>query len=186
LIKFVTSNEHKYNELKKIFLEHQIEIKWVHMKYEEIQEDTTDEISLDSCKKLQSLIDGTFFMEDTGLYIDALNGFPGPYSSYVSSTIGNRGILSLLDAERSAHFQTVISLSHNMEVFQFSASVHGSISTDERGKGGFGFDPIFIPDGEEMTLAEMGNERKNLISHRKKAAEKLIHFIKERNVLNNE
>ncbi|MHB1709236.1 MAG: RdgB/HAM1 family non-canonical purine NTP pyrophosphatase [Thermoplasmataceae archaeon] len=186
MIKFVTSNEHKYRELRGIFSHHDIEIEWVRMKYEEIQADTTEEISLDSCRKLQPVIEGTFFMEDTGLYIPALKGFPGPYSSYVNSTIGNKGILSLLGGDRRAYFQTVISLSYRMNIYQFSSTLRGSISTEERGKNGFGFDPVFIPDGEKLTLAEMDPERKNTISHRRKAAEKLIDFIKSRNELNNE
>ncbi len=186
MIKFVTSNEHKYRELNSIFSAHDIEIEWVKMKYEEIQADTTEEISLDSCRKLQSVIEGTFFMEDTGLYISPLKGFPGPYSSYVNSTIGNKGILSLLGVDRRAHFQTVISLSYGRKVYQFSSTLRGTISTEERGENGFGFDPVFIPEGEGFTLAEMDPERKNTISHRRKAAEKLIDFIKTRNELNNE
>jgi XTP/dITP diphosphohydrolase len=186
LIKFVTSNEHKYKEISSIFSAHDIEIEWVKMKYEEIQADTTEEISLDSCKKLQSLIEGTFFMEDTGLYISSLKGFPGPYSSYVNSTIGNRGILSLLGSERMAYFQTVISLSYRGSVYQFSSTLPGSISTEVRGKYGFGFDPVFIPEGEELTLAEMDPARKNTISHRRRAAEKLIDFIRTGNELYNE
>ena len=150
------------------------------MEYEEVQADETSEISADSARKLSSKIEGPFFLEDTGLYIDSLNGFPGPYSSFVYKKIGNRGILRLLEGNgRSAKFITVITLSVNGEFQQFTGTLEGTIALEIKGKGGFGFDPIFIPSGMDKTLAEMAIEEKNRISHRSLALGKLIPFLSQ-------
>lgn len=179
MIKFVTSNEHKFTELKSILSEFRVEIEWIRMKYEEIQADTTEEISEDSCKKLRKLVDGSFFIEDTGLYVPVLGGFPGPYSSYVNRTIGNMGLLKLVNADRSAYFETVISLSLGGEIYLFKSSLKGTISMEESGVEGFGYDPIFIPEGYSRTLSELGLEEKNRISHRRGAAEKMVKFLRQ-------
>lgn len=177
-IKFVTSNEHKFLELQETFRDSGINIEWIRRKYEEIQGDSTEEISLDSARKITHEINGRFFLEDTGLYIDALNGFPGPYSSYVAGTIGNTGILKLIQGlDRSCRFLTVITYFDGHEFFQFDGMLRGSISKEIRGKGGFGYDPIFIPDGQSITLAEMGIETKSSISHRSLAAQRFISHL---------
>ncbi len=155
-------------------------IEWVKLSYEEIQADETSEISLDSAKKLSHTISDTFFLEDTGLYIESLRGFPGPYSSFVAKKLGNNGILKLLEGkDRKARFVTVITLVENMKFHQFEGVLEGTISIDQKGTGGFGFDPIFVPNGEYRTLAEMSTEEKNRISHRSRALELLIsHLIR--------
>ncbi len=177
-IKFVTSNEHKFLELQEIFRNSGINLEWIRKKYEEIQGEGTEEISLDSARKITHEINGRFFLEDTGLYIDALNGFPGPYSSYVAGTIGNTGILKLIQGlDRSCRFLTVITYFDGHEFFQFDGTLRGSISKEIRGKGGFGYDPIFIPDGQSITLAEMDIETKSSISHRSLAAQRFISHL---------
>lgn len=178
-IKFVTSNEHKYLELQKVFMNEGINIDWVRRKYEEIQEDSTELISMDSARKLSTEIVGKFFLEDTGLYIDSLNGFPGPYSSYVARTLGNNGILKLIQGlKRSCHFLTVITYYDGHEFLQFEGILRGSISEEIRGNGGFGYDPIFIPDGQSITLAEMDIGTKSTISHRSVAAHRFISHLR--------
>lgn len=148
------------------------------MTYEEIQADETSEISGDSARKLSHQIDGPFFLEDTGLYIDSLNGFPGPYSSFISKKIGNTGVLKLLDGrERSARFITVITYCEKGQFHQFTGTLEGTISLEIKGPGGFGFDPIFIPNGKSDTLSEMSMDEKNEISHRSRALEQLIAFL---------
>lgn len=150
------------------------------MAYEEIQADETSEISLDSARKLSSEIKGTFFLEDTGLYIDALNGFPGPYSSFVSRKLGNPGILKLLEGkDRKARFVTVITLCEADRFKQFTGVLEGGIAEEAKGSGGFGFDPIFIPAGRDRTLSEMSVDDKNSISHRSKALEQLISILSQ-------
>jgi XTP/dITP diphosphohydrolase len=180
LIKFVTSNRNKFQEVKEVMKAHRIEIGWHELKYEEIQADTTEEISRDSCAKIAVKLDGEFFLEDTGLYIDPLNGFPGPYSSYVQKTIGNKGILKLLHNNgRDATFLTVVSYWNGKEIMQFAGELKGKISYTERGENGFGYDPIFIPDGSEKSLAEMTIPEKNAISHRSIAVQKFIEHLKK-------
>jgi XTP/dITP diphosphohydrolase len=180
MISFVTSNEHKFREIRSIFLEYGLEVQWTRMSYEEIQGESTASISEDSCRKLQGMISAPFFLEDTGLYIPPLGGFPGPYSSYVNRTIGNSGILKLIENDRRAYFETVVSLSYGGSIYRFEGRLNGTIAPSESGTGGFGYDPIFIPDGYGTTLSEMGENEKNKISHRRKATEGLVSFLKGR------
>lgn len=178
MITFITSNEHKYLEIASSMANYGHEVKWKNMKYEEIQADTTEEVSLDSAKKLSRTIGEDFFLEDTGLYIDELSGFPGPYSSYVSSTIGNGGILKLLSEKgREARFLTIITYCSQGEFKQFEGELKGTISREPRGNGGFGFDPVFIPIGSEQTLAEMTLSEKNSVSHRSIAVRKFASYL---------
>ncbi|NOZ89276.1 MAG: RdgB/HAM1 family non-canonical purine NTP pyrophosphatase, partial [Crenarchaeota archaeon] len=121
-------------------------------------------------------------VEDAGLFVDALSGFPGPYSSYVYKTIGVHGILRLLEGEenRAARFVSVIAYAGPWGVQLFRGEVKGSIAAEPRGSGGFGFDPIFIPEGADKTFAEMNIEEKNMYSHRARAARKLCSWLEHR------
>lgn len=179
MILFVTSNEHKFAEVNQFMEKSGYALKWEKMKYIEIQGDTTHEISLDSALRLKSTIKSDFFLEDTGLYIDSLNGFPGPYSSFVASKIGNEGILKLLAGkERSARFLTVVTFCRDGACRQFEGFLNGSISQKISGEKGFGFDPVFIPEGRKTTLAEMSIIEKNEISHRGRALLKLVEHLR--------
>lgn len=133
------------------------------------------------------------FADDTGLEVDALDGEPGVYSARYSrighptfldmeAAEGNikKLLLKLEDvAERSARFRTVISLVWNGKEFQFEGVVEGRITDSVFGTGGFGYDPIFIPRGYDLTFAEMDLSRKNQISHRARAIRQLVDFLKE-------
>lgn len=175
---FVTHNKHKFEEIKELFRRNDLVLEWKNLEYEEIQADTTEEISRRSCEALSEIIDGDFFLEDTGLYISALNGFPGPYSSYVIQKIGLDGIIRLLEGrERSACFLTVVSLYKNGKTMQFHGKSNGMISMAARGTHGFGYDPIFIPEEAVKTLSEMDLEGKNSVSHRARAVKKLIDYL---------
>jgi len=108
-------------------------------------------------------------VEDSGLFIDALGGFPGPYSSYAFKTIGCRGILRLMDGigDRSASFRCAVAYcAAGSEPVVFSGVSGGSIATAMRGSKGFGFDPIFIGKGSRLTYAELDEESKCASSHR--------------------
>lgn len=124
------------------------------------------------------------FGDDSGLEIDALNGEPGVYSARYAGTHGNHtaNISKVLDnlkdeTNRKARFRTVISLIWNGEEHFFEGTVEGTIREELSGNGGFGYDPIFEPEGYEITFAEMSMEQKNAISHRAKAMEQLIAFL---------
>jgi XTP/dITP diphosphohydrolase len=124
------------------------------------------------------------FGDDSGLEIDALNGEPGVYSARYAGTHGNHAanISKVLDnlkdeTNRKARFRTVISLIWNGEEHFFEGTVEGTIRQELSGNGGFGYDPIFEPEGYDITFAEMSMEQKNAISHRAKAMEQLIAFL---------
>ncbi|PVH26130.1 non-canonical purine NTP diphosphatase [Sphingobacterium corticibacter] len=124
------------------------------------------------------------FADDSGLEIDALDGEPGVYSAHYSGTRDMDTNIALVlqklgdNPDRTARFRTVISLSIGGEQHFFDGSVEGHIIANERGGAGFGYDPIFIPQGYEQTFAEMTAEQKNKISHRAVAVEKLVAFLR--------
>ncbi|MCL4315128.1 MAG: RdgB/HAM1 family non-canonical purine NTP pyrophosphatase [Candidatus Thermoplasmatota archaeon] len=184
MISFVTSNEHKFHEVSVFMKEVGMEVTWVKMKYEEIQDEDVKKVSLLSMKSLQGVINGDFFIEDTGLFIADLKGFPGAYASYVQKTIGNDGILKLLEGRESeAYFETCISLSLSGKISQFTGTLKGRMATTQTGKSGFGYDPIFIPEGEKMSLAQIETSRKNEISHRGRALREMVNFLRNKGVV---
>lgn len=174
---FVTSNEGKFREAREIAREFSVEIEWLRMEYDEPQGEDLEEIAVKSAKILSREINEPFFIEDSGLFIEALNGFPGPYSSYVFRTIGNKGILKLMEGvkNRKAYFKAVIAFYDGKEIRTFDGIVYGEIATEVKGEKGFGFDPIFLYG--KKTFAEMGEE-KNQFSHRRKALEKFFSWLK--------
>ena len=124
------------------------------------------------------------FADDTGLEIDALNGRPGVYSARyareMKSTEANMNlVLSELENEsnRKAQFRTVITLILNDKTHIFEGIVRGEMCTEKRGSDGFGYDPIFVPEGQNKTFAEMTLAEKNQQSHRARAFEKMIAFL---------
>ena len=176
MLKFVTSNAHKYMEAETLFKKRGIEISWEKMKYEEIQADDNETICRDSCMKLSEKLESPFFIDDTGLYIKSLNGFPGPFASYVQETLGNSRILEIASGS-AAFFKTVVGFSNQKQIYVFTGILNGNISNRESRTNGFGYDPIFIPQGYDKELSELSTEEKNIISHRGKALEKFIDFL---------
>ncbi|MFD2872589.1 non-canonical purine NTP diphosphatase [Mucilaginibacter ximonensis] len=125
------------------------------------------------------------FGDDSGLEIDALGGEPGVFSARYAGVHGDHAaniakvLANMSDIpNRKARFRTVISLMWNGMEYFFAGAVEGTIRTAPSGNGGFGYDPIFQPDGYEVTFAEMSLEEKNNISHRAIAVERLIEFLK--------
>jgi len=171
VLRFVTSNRHKFEEFSAVASRFGLGIELVSRSYPEVQSDDLEQIAVSSARSCAPGLGKGFFVEDAGLFVNALRGFPGPYSSYAYSTIGYEGILELLRhrEDRSAFFLSVI-CHYDGRYRTFTGKVDGRISPRARGNAGFGFDPIFIPDGETCTFAEMG-PRKNEISHRARSAE---------------
>lgn len=127
------------------------------------------------------------FSDDTGLLIDALNGEPGVYSARYAglgkdANANMDKVLSKLQNEndRNGHFKTVIHLNLNDESFVFSGIVEGSILKEKKGQSGFGYDPIFQPQGYSKSFGEMTATEKNSVSHRARAMQKLVSFFKNR------
>ena len=124
------------------------------------------------------------FADDTGLEVNALGGAPGVHSArYAGDHDSDANMTKLLNElrdkdDRSAQFRTVIALLLNGKEYLFEGIVRGSISSERRGSEGFGYDPIFVPEGYTESFAELGPEVKNTISHRARAVRKLVEFLK--------
>ena len=175
-IHFVTTNNGKFEEVKRMLPGHELIRK--NMTYPEIQTDSTEEVAKFGMDFLVKKMEGNIMLEDSGLFVESLNGFPGIYSSYVFKSIGNEGILRLMEGMemRNAYFKSVIAF-YDGKVRIFEGVCRGSISLNIRGKGGFGYDPIFIPEGNNITFGEMSREEKNGYSHRGRAVEKLRKYL---------
>ena len=184
---FVTGNNNKFNEVLRSFQQEDLNYTMEQLKMDptEIQAETVKEVALFKLNSIKEKIDNSFFIEDAGFFVDIpLKGFPGVYSSYVFKTIGNEGIIKLINKfENSvAYFEAVIVLYFKPldRIFTFEGKVKGKVSLQIRGEEGFGFDPIFIPDiNPNKTFAELSMEEKNKISHRGQALRKLISFLKK-------
>lgn len=122
------------------------------------------------------------FADDSGLEVDVLNGAPGVYSARYSGGGSEANMDKLLHNltgknNRAAQFRTVIALLLGEDTHLFEGIVRGTIIDERRGEGGFGYDPIFVPEGYGLTFAQLGNEVKNRISHRAKAVEQLAEYL---------
>jgi len=182
LIFLVTRNIHKFNEARRVLAQYKIAAAMLRMGTIEVQSDYLEEVArfraLDAVKKSGLPI----IVEDAGLFVRALKGFPGPYSSYVYRTIGSLGVLKLLEGveERGAYFKSVVAYSCPKEgVKLFRGVVEGTIALEARGSSGFGFDPIFIPlEGDGRTFGEMTTDEKNRLSHRSRALRSFAEWYK--------
>ena len=169
---FITQNPGKVAELQAKAHEFRLEIVQVKASYAELQADTLEEVVRHGLSYCKEKFPPPFIIEDSGLFIDDLNGFPGPYSSYVHKTIGNSGVLKLIGEGRPARFESAVG-SYCRDFKLFHGRVEGRI-VSSRGHRGFGFDPIFEYEGR--TFAEMTVDEKNTISHRSKAAELFLEW----------
>jgi len=166
---FVSSNNHKYQEAKIILNSLGINLGFLKSNLEEIQSNSLDAIAMTKARDAFSKFKKPVIVEDDGLFIDSIDGFPGPYSSYVFKTIGNKGILDLLKNKRKAKFVSIITYCDKTILQSFEGKLNGKISKTQKGKG-WGYDPIFIPNNSVKTFAEINN--KNKLSHRYKALKK--------------
>jgi XTP/dITP diphosphohydrolase len=191
---FATNNEHKLLEIKKV-IDPRFRVTGLreHGIQEEIPEDyfTLEENAFQKAAYVYEKFGISCFSDDTGLEIDALNGEPGVFSARYSRigthvypdmdvSAGNiRKVLEKLEGSqnRKARFRTVIALILEGNRYAFEGIVEGVIAEELRGAGGFGYDPIFIPEGGVKTFAEMTMAEKNRISHRARAIRKLTGFL---------
>lgn len=174
VIFMVTGNIHKFTEARLALSEFDLSTAMLNIDAVEIQADTIKDVAkasvMDAVKKCRLPV----IVEDAGLFIKALGGFPGPYSSYVFRTIGLNGVLKLMEntEEREAFFESVVAFSAPDRKIQklFLGRTEGRIAEQDKGHEGFGFDSIFLPmDGKRKTFAEMTIGEKNKLSHRVKA-----------------
>lgn len=190
---FATNNKHKLDEVRKITAQHNIEVVSladIHC-HDEIPEtaDTLEGNALQKAQYIQDKFGLDCFADDTGLEVEALGNAPGVYSArYAGSGHDSEANMQKLLQEmegktnRKARFRTVIALIIGDKQYCFSGIVNGTITTEKKGENGFGYDPIFIPEGYEQTFAELGDSVKNKISHRAKAVEQLDHFLANLNL----
>lgn len=187
---FATNNAHKITEVRQA-LKNFYEIKSLkEMGFNrDIPEpyETLEENAQTKSKTIYNKFNIDCFADDTGLEVEALNGAPGVYSArYAGPNCSfednvNKLLQELKDIEnRKARFRTVISLILDGTEYYFEGVVNGIITKKRSGNDGFGYDPIFRPNGYDITFAEMNLNEKNKISHRGKAVLKLINFLKER------
>ncbi len=182
VVHVVSGNPGKLREIQFVLEKFGLSVKPVKAKKLEVQSDSLEEIAKVAAEHLLGRVPEPFIVEDTGLFIASLKGFPGPYSSYVYRTIGCEGVLKLMSGvrDRRAKFVCAAALGFEGAVQVFKGEVEGVISEEPRGRGGFGFDPIFVPLGYAKTFAEMTLEEKCSVSHRSKALEALATYLLER------
>ena len=185
---FATNNQHKLGELSRIVGDkfHLLSLKDVNC-FDDIPE-TAETLKGNAAIKARYIWEKfgkNCFADDTGLEVDALNGQPGVYSArYAGEMQDSEANLAKVLREmngksnRTARFRTVICLIFEGKEYYFEGIVNGILLSERRGVSGFGYDPIFVPDGFEQTFAEMNLDLKNKISHRGKATEKLLVFLK--------
>ena len=178
MITFITGNKHKVEEAENIFKNFGIDLEHIDLGYCEPQgtlEDVAKFGAKYACRKLNKSV----IVEDAGLFIKSLNGFPGTYSSYVQESLGNEGILKLMNNidDRYAEFRSVIGYcAPNSEPVVFFGRVSGQIAYEEKGNLGFAFDPIFYVPEEDKTFGELTTEEKNRFSHRKNSLKEFINW----------
>lgn len=187
---FATNNIHKLKEVQEVVGDSfQIESMRSLGINEDIPEDqqTLEGNALQKARFLYDRTGESCFADDTGLEVDALNGAPGVYSArYAGEAKNSLDNMALLlknmsgIQNRKARFRTVIALILDGKEYLFEGVVNGTIAEEPRGTAGFGYDPLFVPDGYSTTFAEMDSEAKNAISHRGRAVEKLAAFLLKR------
>ncbi len=184
---FATNNAHKLDEVRNILGDTFEILGMAQIGCHDNIEETADTFAGNALIKAR-YIKGKYgydcFADDSGLEIEALGGAPGVYSARFAGEGHNSEknmdkVLSLMQGKsnRNARFCTVVALVTGEGEYTFEGEIKGEILDERRGKGGFGYDPIFRPENETLTFAEMGDDRKNAISHRARAVKKLAEFL---------
>ncbi len=181
---FATSNRGKLEEARAILAPFGISVEQYDGKGIEIQADTNSEVAAYASRGAAKTAGRPVLVEDAGLYVDSLRGFPGPYSAYAFKTIGVAGIIALLRSsptKRAARFVSSLAYCEPRgEPSLFEGSALGTITTKPRGRSGFGFDPIFVPEGGDKTFGELTLEEKCAVSHRADAMKKFAKWYLSR------
>jgi XTP/dITP diphosphohydrolase len=176
-IVFVTTNKGKTAEARAIGREYGIEFIPNDYDADEIRSPDPEEIALESAKDAFNKIKQPLIVEDSGLFIDSLNGFPGTYSAYVFKTIGLDGVMKILQGmeNRKATMKSAVAYTDGKTTKSFLGEVRGAIPDNEKGEEGFGYDPIFIPEGNDRTFGE-DTDFKNQVSHRARSLRKFCEW----------
>ncbi len=194
-IVFATNNKHKLHEIKEILGDKFDIVSLQDIGCDVDIPETADTLEGNALQKAQYVYNNyhlNVFADDTGLEVDALNGAPGVFSARYADGKGHdseANMAKLLhelgeNNNRSARFRTVIALilkdkdSDQPDIHEFEGRVDGSISIEKKGNAGFGYDPLFVPDGYNESFAQLGEDIKNKISHRARAVKKLADYLK--------
>jgi XTP/dITP diphosphohydrolase len=179
-IRFVSRNPGKVREVRNVLRPFGLRVRWVRRDLPEPQADSLEEVVVAKLEAVRDL-PGYVLVEDSGLFIPSLHGFPGVYSAHFLGTWGFGPILELLRRRsRRAYFRTVAGLRRGSRTWTFVGEVRGEIAPRARGRGGFGYDPIFIPEGWNRTFAQVPDSEKDAISHRARAVRKVGEFLSPR------
>jgi len=176
MLRFATTNAGKVREAREYLAPVVGDVEQFDYDYVEVQSDDLSEIAAHGARESYEAAGEPVIVDDSGLFVDALGGFPGPYSSYVYDTLGIERVADLArrEAHQRARFRSVVAYCDGDHVETFEGVVPGKI-VEPRGEGGFGYDPIFEHDG--TTFAEMDTAQKNAISHRGRALAKLAAWL---------
>lgn len=189
ILVFATNNLHKLEEIRKITTDSIQIVSLEDCGFNSDIEETKDSLEGNAKLKAETVFKATghsCFADDTGLFVNTLDGAPGVYSArFAGENAKDQDNVQLLlkklkgATDRSAYFKTVISLVTEKEHYLFSGEIHGTITDQPIGENGFGYDPVFIPEGFDQTFAQLDSSTKNKISHRAKATAELIEFINQ-------
>lgn len=186
---FATHNQNKLKEVRALMPKHIEVVSLTDINWHTEIDETSDTIEGNALLKAQTVFQQTkmpCFADDSGLLVNSLNGAPGVYSARYGGEQKNdqdniRRLLHELHniTQREAHFKTVMALVLNNQSYLFEGIVYGKITTEKTGTNGFGYDPVFLPQGSLKTFAEMSAEEKNAMSHRAIAIKKMTDFLSE-------
>ena len=188
-IYFVSNNLHKYSEIKSMSNDKIIglDLKFCKQDIIEIQDEKIEKIAIEKAKSAYNIVKKPIIIEDDGLFINSLNGFPGQYSKFILKSIGNIGIIRLLKGskDRSAYFKSIFVYNDGIIAKVFYGKIIGKISSTIT-EGGWGYDPIFIPlnrnNKKGITFAKLSQtNKKNELSHRRIAFYKFIKWFNQNN-----
>jgi len=183
-INFVTSNKNKVKEFRQI-LEPQIKVNHIEMYYPELRSDYPEEIAKQSAEMLANKLKKIVVVEDSGLFINTLNEFPGTCSSYIHKRIGLQGILKLMKGviDRECTYRSAVAYCEpEKKPISFLGEEKGAIAEEIRGIFGFGHDPIFIPEGSNKTYGEIEN-CEEIKKFRRRAVLRLREFLLKKKIL---
>ncbi len=179
-----TGNPHKVEEIEEALAGTGVSVEQAEVDIDEIQAPDVADVARRKVRDSHADlgVDEPVIVDDTGLYVDALSGFPGSQASFFLETCGNEGLVTLMDGRdnRDAYFKTCMAIYEpsSDEVTLLNGRCDGQITTERRGDSGFGYDPVFRPDGHDMTFAE-DPEYKMDVSHRSAVIEKLVAWVQD-------
>lgn len=174
MITIITSNEGKFREFKSIL---DVSLERKNLDLEEIQSVDVDEVVRHKLRQAYEFLKEPLIVEDTGLFIEDLNGLPGALVRFFLERMGNEGICSIVGDNRKAHAETCIGYKDAKDERIFKGKLEGRIVDKPRGNKGFGWGPTFLPEREDLTFGEMEKEKKNSLSMRKRAIKKLEKYL---------